>query len=67
MSVSEDMGVVSVCVTVERPQIDCPNDYPFDITFSTIDDEAGGLEFFGSCKDAFHMYLLPFGLFSVSR
>ena len=46
VSVSEDMGVVSVCVTVERPQIDCPNEYPFNITFFTTDDEAGGLEFF---------------------
>ena len=54
VSVSEDMEVVSVCVTVERPQVDCPIDYPFTIIFSTIDDEAGGFEFFGSCKDAFH-------------
>ena len=50
MSVSEDIEVVSVCVTVDKPQIDCPIDYPFDITFSTVDDEAGGFEFLERCK-----------------
>ena len=41
MSVSEEVGMVSVCVKVERPPIECPVDFSFYITFSTMDDEAG--------------------------
>ena len=50
MSVSEEVGMVSVCVTVERPQIRCPVEFSFNTKFSTMDDEAGiGLCCFRSC------------------
>ena len=58
VSVSEDMGMVPVCVTVERPQTQCPIDFPFNISFSTIDDEAGGCVLFLNCPCTLHAFCL---------
>lgn len=61
MSVSEEMGMVSVCFTVERPPIECPVDFSFNIAFSTMDDEAGiGLCCFISCFRILHAFCLYF-------
>ena len=39
--VSEDVGVVEVCAIVHSPVIDCPIEFPFDVTLSTLDGSAG--------------------------
>ena len=40
--VSEDVGVVKVCVIVYEPDDDeCPISYPFDVLLSTSNDTAG--------------------------
>ena len=38
---SEDTGVVEVCAIVTNPTIDCPIDFPFNISFSKTDTTAG--------------------------
>ena len=40
-SVSEDVGVVEVCVVVTSPEISCPIQFPFNISLSTADGSAG--------------------------
>ena len=40
-SVSEDVGVVEVCVVVTSPDINCPVEFPFNIGVSTVDGSAG--------------------------
>ena len=41
----EDVDVVEVCAVVLSPSIDCPIQFPFNVTFTTvtlsIDDKAG--------------------------
>ena len=39
--VSEDVGVVEVCAIVYSPTIDCPINFPFDVSLSTDDNTAG--------------------------
>ena len=40
-NVSEDVGVVQVCVIVYSPSGDCPITFPFDVVLSTEDGAAG--------------------------
>ena len=40
-SVPEDVGVVEVCAIVYSPTIDCPINFPFDVSLSTSDRTAG--------------------------
>ena len=40
-SVSEDVGVVEVCVVVTSPDIQCPIEFPFNVSLSTADGGAG--------------------------
>lgn len=40
-SVSEDVGVVEVCAYVYSPTIDCPIEFPFNVSLSTTDGSAG--------------------------
>ena len=39
--VSEDDGVVVVCVVVYEPAINCPIKFPFDVSLFTTDGSAG--------------------------
>ena len=39
--VSEDVGVVEVCVIVYSPTIVCPIEFPFNVTLNTTDGSAG--------------------------
>ena len=41
LTVSEDMGVVELCVRVFEPDIECPIEFLFDIVLSTADRTAG--------------------------
>ena len=41
LTVSEDMGVVELCVRVFEPDIECPIEFPFDVVLSTADRTAG--------------------------
>ena len=40
-SVSEDVGVVEVCGIVYSPTIDCPIEFPFNVSLLTTDGSAG--------------------------
>ena len=40
-NVSEDVGLVEVCAIVYSPTIDCPINFPFDVSLSTSDNTAG--------------------------
>ena len=40
-SVSENVGLVETCVIVYSPTIDCPIEFPFDVSLSTSDNTAG--------------------------
>ena len=40
-SVSEDVGVVEVCAIVYSPTIDCPIEFPFNVSLSTTNASAG--------------------------
>ena len=40
-SVSEVVGVVELCVVVYEPDINCPIEFPFNISLSTADGTAG--------------------------
>ena len=40
-SVSENVGVVELCARVFEPDIDCPIEFPFNVSLSTSDDTAG--------------------------
>ena len=40
-NVSETVGVVEVCAIVYSPTIDCPFNFPFDVSLSTSDNTAG--------------------------
>ena len=44
--VYDDVGVVELCAIVIRPNIDCPIDFSFDITFETKDGSAGIIKHF---------------------
>ena len=39
--VTEDVGVVEVCVNVSDPDIFCPIECPFNVTLTTMDGTAG--------------------------
>ena len=39
--VSEDVGVVKVCAIVYSPTINCPIEFPFNVSFSTRNSDAG--------------------------
>ena len=39
--VSEGVGVVEVCAIVHSPVVDCPIEFPFDVTLSTLNGSAG--------------------------
>ena len=39
--VSEDVGVVELCVRVFEPDIECPIEFPFSVILSTADGTAG--------------------------
>ena len=39
--VNEETGMVTVCVAVMEPTIDCPVSFPFSVTMQTIHDTAG--------------------------
>ena len=39
--VTEDSGVVTVCVEVIEPKIDFPVSFPFNVKIQTFDDTAG--------------------------
>ena len=38
---SEDVGLVEVCAIVYSPTIDCPINFPFDVSLSTSNNTAG--------------------------
>ena len=40
-SVAEDVGVVEVCAIVYSPTIDCPIEFPFNVSLSITDGSAG--------------------------
>ena len=40
-TVDEDNGVVIICASVFEPNIDCPIQFSFDISFNTSDETAG--------------------------
>ena len=44
--VSEDVGMVEVCAIVTSPSIDCPIQFPFNISLSTTDGTAGTYTFY---------------------
>ena len=48
--VSEDVGVVDLCVNVSSPVNDCPIKFPFEVQLSTRDGTAGNASF-TACKD----------------
>ena len=39
--VNETSGVVEICAVVMEPNIDCPIDFAFNVTFETSDGSAG--------------------------
>ena len=39
--VSDGVGVVEVCAIVHSPVIDCPIEFQFNVTLSTLDGSAG--------------------------
>ena len=39
--VSEDIGLVELCVNVSSPDIDCPIEFPFQVRLSTSNGAAG--------------------------
>ena len=41
LRVSEDVGVVELCVNVSLPETDCPIPFPFEVKLSTHDGSAG--------------------------
>ena len=41
--VSEDVGVVEVCVIVNSPSVECPIQFSFDVRLSTNNGTAGEL------------------------
>lgn len=40
-SISEDVGVMELCIVVIFPNITCPIEFPYDVILSTIDGTAG--------------------------
>ena len=40
-SVSEDVDVVEVCALVSSPRVECPIEFPFEISISSGDNTAG--------------------------
>ena len=40
-TVDKNRSVVEICVRVFEPDIGCPIDFAFDLTFDTIDGSAG--------------------------
>ena len=39
--VSRDVDVVEVCAIVYSPMSDCPIEFPFDVTLTTLDGSGG--------------------------
>ena len=42
-TVFESVGVVEVCTIVYSPNLRCPIDHPFNVSFSTDDGTAGNV------------------------
>ena len=40
-SVSEYVGVLELCAIVYSPSVDCPIEFPFDVSLSTSENTAG--------------------------
>ena len=53
-SVSENVGVVELCARVFEPDIDCPIEFPFNVSLSTSDDTAGKRDDHANCTRGSH-------------
>ena len=40
ITVSEDVGDIEICTSILSPDLPCPVEFPFDVTFSTVSGTA---------------------------
>ena len=53
-SVNEASGMVEICAVVNEPNVDCPIEFDFNMTFQTRDGSAGTY----ICTQVVHSYVL---------